>query len=174
MNGSPEPTNRMGRPNQPPKPECCRQPGQATSPTVGNEAQRTAGSVHREKCRPQAGVAPGLSNSASKQPDADGDAVIPAEPNTGAPALGEARPVCRGRRAWHVLKVFHETWEARPIPAAPTTGAKRVGARNDKERAPRRSRDSDRLIVVRSKARAAPIRVKEPTRQRSLQRKPAP
>jgi len=99
MNGSPEPTNRMGRPNQPPQPECCRQPGQAKSPMVGDEAQRTAGGVHREKCRPQAGVAPGLSNSASKQSDADGDAVIPAEPNTGAPALGEGETGLPGSKS---------------------------------------------------------------------------
>lgn len=56
---------------------------------VGDGAQRTAGSVHREKHRPQAGVAPGLSNSASKRSNADGDAVIPAEPKTRAPGNGK-------------------------------------------------------------------------------------
>ena len=89
MSCNPEPTNRTGRPNQPPQPECCRQPGQAASPTIGEGAERTAGSVHRDKHRPQTGSAPGLSNSASKRSTADGDAVIPAEPNMVAPASGK-------------------------------------------------------------------------------------
>ena len=79
----------MERPNQPPKPECCRQPGQASSPTKGNEAERTAGGVHKDTHGPQTGVASGLSNSAPKHLDADGEAVASSEPNTGKSEEGE-------------------------------------------------------------------------------------
>jgi RNA-directed DNA polymerase len=89
MNCGPEPTNRMGRPNQPPQPECCRQPGQVPSPKVGEGTERTAGGVHRDRHKPQTGVAPGLSDSASKRSTADGEGVISPEPNTSAPANGE-------------------------------------------------------------------------------------
>src|SRR6185503_1399185 len=99
MNSGPEQTNRMGRPNQPPQPESCRQSGQAQSPTEGDEAERTAGGVDRDRPRPQTGVAPGLSNSASKQSHADGDGVIPSEPNMGAPVFGEGVPGLPGSQS---------------------------------------------------------------------------
>src|SRR5574341_1413887 len=89
MNGNPEPTNRRGRPNPPPQPECCRPPGQAESPTEGDAAEQTVGGVPRDRSRPQAGVAPGLSYPASKRSTADGEGVISPEPNTGASAFGE-------------------------------------------------------------------------------------
>ena len=89
MSCDPELTNRMERPNQPPKPECCRQPGQASSPTKGNEAERTAGSVHKDTHGPQTGVASGLSDSAPKHSTADGEAVASSEPNTGKSEEGE-------------------------------------------------------------------------------------
>ena len=79
----------MGRPNPPPQPECCRQPGQAPASSEGEGAERTAGGVHRDRSRPQAGVASGLSYSASKRSTADGEGVILPEPNTSAPVTGE-------------------------------------------------------------------------------------
>ncbi len=90
MSCDPEPTIRMARPNQPPKPECCQQPGQESRPTEGNEAERTAGGVHKDVHGPQTGVASGLSNTAPKHVDADGEAVASSEPNTGRAAKGEA------------------------------------------------------------------------------------
>ena len=86
---NPERKNRTGRSNQPPRPECCRQEGQVEAPTEGAEAERLAGSVHRDSRGPQAGVAPCLSNSASKHSTADGDGVSSPEPNTTGTALGE-------------------------------------------------------------------------------------
>jgi hypothetical protein len=102
VNCDPEPTNRMGRPNPPPQPECCRQPGQAPASTEGEGAERTAGGVHRDRFRPQAGVASGLSYSASKRSTADGEGVILPEPNTGVPATGEGATGLPGskRVAW--------------------------------------------------------------------------
>ena len=79
----------MERSNQPPKTECC--PGEGGPPDLWFfKAKRPLGSVHRELREPQAGVAPGLSNSASKQSDADGDAVGESEPKTGRAVEGEA------------------------------------------------------------------------------------
>ena len=89
MNCDPEPKNRTGRPNQPPRPECCRQPGQAPASLEGEGTERTVGGVHRDRSRPQAGVASGLSHSASKRSTADGEGVILPEPNTSASATGE-------------------------------------------------------------------------------------
>ena len=92
MSCDPEPTNRMVRPNQPPKPECGRQPGQATHPTEGSEAERTAGGVHKETHGPQSGVAFGLSNPASKHSTQQtGRGSAPAEPNTSRSATGQDR-----------------------------------------------------------------------------------
>jgi hypothetical protein len=79
----------MGRPNQPPQPKCCRQPGQVPSSKEEEGAERTAGSVHRETHRPQTGVAPGLSNSASYGENADGDGVVYSEPKTDLTGQGE-------------------------------------------------------------------------------------
>ena len=79
----------MGRPNPPPQPECCRQPGQAPASSEGEGAERTAGGVHRDRSRPQAGVASGLSYSASKRSTADGEGVILPEPSTSASVTGE-------------------------------------------------------------------------------------
>jgi hypothetical protein len=55
---------------------------------------------------------------------------------------------CRGRSAWHAKREVTETWETRRSPDAPTAGANREGAFNDKEKAPRQLRESDRSIVV--------------------------
>ena len=80
----------MERSNQPPEPECCRRQGQAAAPPAGRGAERTVGGVHRGIHEPQAGVAPRLSNSASKQINAGGDAVLRVAPNTVSTAKGEA------------------------------------------------------------------------------------
>ena len=86
---SSERKNRAGRPNQPPQPEFCRPEGQAAAPSEGVAAERPAGSVNRDNRGPQAGVAPRLSNPASKESAADGDGVILPEPNTKEIASGE-------------------------------------------------------------------------------------
>jgi len=59
MNSDPERKNRMGRPNQPPQPECCRAEGQATA-SDGAVAEQPPGGVHRDRRLPQAGVTPRL------------------------------------------------------------------------------------------------------------------
>lgn len=79
----------MERSNQPPEPECCRREGQASAAKTGSGAEQLFGSVHREIRGPQAGVAPRLSNSASKHTDAGGDGVLPPEPKTNKAAKGE-------------------------------------------------------------------------------------
>jgi len=81
----------MERSNQPPEPECCRRQGQDTTPQAGGGAERTVGGVHREIREPQAGVAPRLSNPASKPLAAGGDAILKAAPNTVSAVQGEAR-----------------------------------------------------------------------------------
>ena len=80
----------MERSNQPTEPECCRREGQASAAREGGGAERPVGGVHREIREPQAGVAPRLSNSASKPTDAGGDDVLPSEPNTFSAAKGKA------------------------------------------------------------------------------------
>ena len=86
---SPERKNRMGRLNQPPRPEGCRQEGQGEGPAKGPESERPAGSVPRDSRGPQAGAAPCQGNSASKLPNADGDGVRSPEPNMEGTAEGE-------------------------------------------------------------------------------------
>ena len=80
----------MERSNQPPEPECCRREGQAAAAKAGSGAEQLFGSVPREDRGPQAGVAPCLSNSASKPSDAGGDVVLSTEPNTKSAGNGEA------------------------------------------------------------------------------------
>ena len=72
----------MERSNQPPKPECCLQPGpEPESPgmTVPNDLREADTGQRRG---PPAGFASGLSNSASKGLAADGDGLGRPEPNT--------------------------------------------------------------------------------------------
>jgi len=88
MNGSPEQKDRIGKPNQLLKPECCLKEGQA-QPLKGAKAEQPAGSVHRETCRPQAEVASRLSNTASKRSNAGGDEVAHSEPKISPTAKGE-------------------------------------------------------------------------------------
>src|SRR5713226_4256252 len=80
----------MERSNQPPKPECGRGEGQASAAKAGGGAEQLIGSVHREIHGPQAGVAPRLSNSASKHSEAGGDGVLQPEPKTKSASKGEA------------------------------------------------------------------------------------
>ncbi len=139
MNCGPEPTNRMGRPNQPPQPECCRQSGQAPLLTKGHETERTAGGVHRDRHRPQAGVAPGLSDSAPKRSDADGEGVIPPEPNTGVPAFGEGASGLPGSksvaRAEGVVRNLGGPTDSRRANCGHEAGrdAQRQGARSEEK-----------------------------------------
>jgi RNA-directed DNA polymerase len=79
----------MERSNQPPKTECCPGTGQAQLDLWSFKAERRQGSVHRKLHEPQAGVAPSLSNPASKQTDAGGDDVASSEPNTTKADKGE-------------------------------------------------------------------------------------
>ena len=80
----------MERSNQPPEPECCRREGQANAAPQGGGAERLVGGVHREIHEPQAGVAPRLSNSASKSIAASEDAILLAELKMASAAKGEA------------------------------------------------------------------------------------
>ena len=89
MNSDPGRKAWVGRSNQPPQPECCREEGQVKTPKYGVLTEPPPGSVPRDKPGPQAGVAPRLSNSASKQTDAGGDEVASSEPNMTLTAKGE-------------------------------------------------------------------------------------
>jgi hypothetical protein len=80
----------MERSNQPPKTECCPAEGQVAVDLWFYTAKRRKGSVHRELHGPQAGVAPSLSDSAPKPPNAGGDDVVQSEPNMAQAATGEA------------------------------------------------------------------------------------
>ncbi len=79
----------VGRSSQPPRPECCREEGQAKALKQGSETEQPPGGVHREEHGPQVGVAPRLSNSASKQLNAGGDDVTSSEPHTTLTARGQ-------------------------------------------------------------------------------------
>ena len=79
----------MERFNQPPKTEGCLVEGQMPVNIAFDRVERPSRSVPREKREPQAGVASGLSNSASKVQAAGGDVVCLTEPNRKATASGE-------------------------------------------------------------------------------------
>src|SRR5437667_3828992 len=80
----------MERSNQPPKTECCPDEGQVPEDLWFFNAERRQGCVHRKLHGPQAGVAPSLSNSASKETAAGGDDVASSEPNMAKAATGKA------------------------------------------------------------------------------------
>ena len=80
----------MERSNQPTEPECWRREGQVLAAHEGSSAERPVGGVHREIREPPAGVAPRLSNSASKPSDAGGDDVLSSEPKTNSAVTGKA------------------------------------------------------------------------------------
>ena len=79
----------MERSNQPPKTEGCSVEGQIPASRAFDRVERPLGSVPREPREPQARVASGLSNSASKDANASGDAVTLAESKTEATGRGE-------------------------------------------------------------------------------------
>src|SRR6266446_8241089 len=89
----------MERSNQPPEPECCRREGEANAVQQGRGAEQLVGGVHRELHGPQAGVAPRLSNPASKPSAAGEDAVLSAELKTASAASGEARADLPGSKS---------------------------------------------------------------------------
>jgi len=75
---SQERKNLMVESNQQPKTESCLEEGKELSPREGIRAERPIGSVDREKDRPQAGVALGLSKPASRYIEqAGGDGLLP-------------------------------------------------------------------------------------------------
>jgi RNA-directed DNA polymerase len=78
----------MEKSNQQPKPEDCPPKGEPVDLWY-YRVERSKGSVSREKREPQAGPASCLSNSASKVPDASGEAVLLAEPKTEMTVTGE-------------------------------------------------------------------------------------
>lgn len=78
----------MEKSNQQPKPEDCPPKGEPVDLWYYRDEQ-SKGSVSREKREPQAGPASCSSNSASKVPDASGEAVCLAEPKTETTATGE-------------------------------------------------------------------------------------
>jgi RNA-directed DNA polymerase len=81
----------MERSNQPPKTEGCLDQEKPVVDLHYFRLQRNQGSVPPEKREPQAGVASGLSNSASRRTiNASGDAVEVAAPNIEMAAKGEA------------------------------------------------------------------------------------
>jgi hypothetical protein len=63
------------------------------------KAQRRQGSIHRKLGEPQAGVAPSLSNTASKTSAAEGDDFGKSAPNMGQAAQGEAEPSLPGSQS---------------------------------------------------------------------------
>ena len=79
----------MERSNQPPKTEDCSVEGQLPVDLHCYRRERPLRSVSREKREPQAGPASGLSNSASKFPNAGGDVVLSTEPKMCATGKGE-------------------------------------------------------------------------------------
>jgi RNA-directed DNA polymerase len=89
----------MERSNQPTEPECCRREGQAAATKEGGGAERLVGGVHREIREPQAGVAPRLSDSASKPSDAGGQDVLSSEPEIRGAVKGEARRSLPGSKS---------------------------------------------------------------------------
>ena len=99
MNSGPGRKAWVGRSNQPPQPECCRGEGQAKASKTGVPTEQPPGSVHRDKHGPQAGVAPRLSNPASKHSDAGGDDVALSEPNMMLAAKGEVRVSLPGSKS---------------------------------------------------------------------------
>jgi hypothetical protein len=157
--------------NQLPKIEDCLAEGEPVD-LRDFRLERPSRSVSRDKREPQAGVASGSSNSASKAADASGDGVSVPEPNTETPGKVRAWRACRGLRAWRAPKQTHGTEEARRVPAALTARAKQEGRRNDKKRRPT-IRESDRLIVTSRKAQAPKLE-KGPTCWRSPHRQPVP
>ena len=161
----------MEKSNQHPKTEDCLAEGKPVDLWFYRN-ERLSRSVSRERREPQAGPASGLSNSASKEHNASGEAVNLPNPKPTRPLKVRSWRACRGLRAWRALKETHGTKEARRVPAALIARAKQERSRNDKKRL-RDIRESDGLIVPSRKAQARKLE-KEPTEKRSLHRQPVP
>ena len=139
----------MERFSQPPKPECCRREGKASAVIEGSRAEQLAGSVHREIRRPQVGVAPRLSNSASKPSDAGEDAVLTAELNTTGAAKSEATVGLPGSKS--VAREEETVWNLGGPECSRRTNCECQAGRviQRQEGNPQANRESDRFIVVR-------------------------
>src|ERR1035438_10285625 len=145
----------MERSNQPPKPECCLQPGQepeSRGMTAPNDLREA---YTGQKRGPQAGFASYLSNSASKCLAADGDGLGMPEPNTDRAIAGEALEGLPGSQS---VARAAEAARNQGDPA----GSRRTnyegqagGVFNDKKNAPKPDRESDSSIVARDKATAS-------------------
>ena len=92
MNSSPERKDRVGRLNQPPKPECCRSEGQVEASPEGGEGQTTDWKRTQGNSQAASGSRTPLKQSSleTTQQHAGGDAVVSSEPNTEGAAKGEA------------------------------------------------------------------------------------
>ena len=152
MNSDPERKNRMGRPNQPPQPECCREEGQATAPE-GAVAEQPPGGVHRDRREPQAGVAPRLSHSAPKRSDAGGEGVIPPKAHTEETAHGEVSKGLPGSQS--VARAEDETRNLRgPADPRRTNCGSQAGKSNQRQE--ERTEGKSGFRSVHSSARARP------------------
>ena len=161
----------MEKSNQLPKTESCSTEGEPVDLKFHRNERRLR-SVLRERREPQAGPASGLSNSASKESNANGDGVVMSASETNSTAKVRTRRVCRGLRAWRARKETHGTKEARRVPAALNARAKQEGRRNDKK-CLLTLRESDRFVVSSRKAQVWKLE-KGPTEQRSPHRQPVP
>ena len=98
----------MERSNQPPKPECCQQPGQEPKSPRMPAPNDLREAYIGQKRGPQAGFASCLSNSASKCLTADGDGLGISEPNTDRAVAGEALEGLPGSKS--VARAAEAAW----------------------------------------------------------------
>jgi len=160
----------MEKPNQLPKTQGCS----AGGVTVESLPERTTGEKRTQgKARAASRRRILLKQfSLERKLNANGDGVKKSVPETETSGMVSWSRVCRGLRAWRVLKETHGTKEARRVPAALTARAKQEGRRNDKKRR-LMIRESDWFIVSSGKA-PAPRLEKGPTAWRSPHRQPVP
>src|SRR6266568_4801277 len=91
MNGDPDRKTWVERPNQPPKPECCRTEGQAQASTTGDEGRTTVWKRTQGESQAASGSRTPLKQSSleTTQNNAGGDDVVSPEPNTEETDTGE-------------------------------------------------------------------------------------
>ena len=154
MNGVPDRKTWVERPNQPPKPECCRTEGQAQASAMGGEGRTTVWKRTQGDSQAASGSRTPLKQSSleTTQNNAGGDGVVSPEPNTEETDTGEvsrdlsgSQSVAREQRAVRKLGGPANSRSA-------NCGSYRVDGRNDKKCRPKDGRDSDRPIVVRGQA----------------------
>ena len=161
----------MEKSNQLPKTEGCLAEGEPVEPWF-YRVERPSGSVPRERREPQAGPASCLSNSASKELEASGQAVNLAEPETELTDKGEVREGLPGSKS--VARIEGDARnEGGPESPCRTNCEGQAGRERKSKGAPPGLRESDWLIVASSKAQA-PKLVKGPTARRSSHRQPMP